>query len=203
MLAAAGALLLAPLAAVAGLYQAQQIEVGAALELKADGAFRYQLDYGAVSEHAEGRWTSDGKNVVLTTQPRPVSPRFELVRHDPAPAGQIKITLEPPGFGDGYRVDAIATDAASGEKRLVDTDSEGRVQADGKSITALEFLVPVYGMRAGRFDLDPKRGHRLLLRFHANDLTTANFDREPLIAGRNGLVLKRYDTEIRFMRVGP
>jgi hypothetical protein len=203
MLGAAGALLLAPLATLAGLYEAQQMEVGAALELKADGAFRYQLDYGAVSEHAEGRWTSDGRNVVLTTQPRPLSPSFELLRDDPAPAGQITIKLEPPGFGEAYRIDAVATDAASGEKWLVGTDSEGRVQTDGKSIAALELLVPVYGLPAGRFDLDPKRGHRLLFRFHANDLTTANFDREPLIAGRGGLVLKRYDTEIRFMRVGP
>jgi hypothetical protein len=77
------------------------------------------------------------------------------------------------------------------------------VQADGRSISALELLVPIYGTPAGRFQLNPSRGHRLLLRFRANDLTTANFDREPLIAGRNGLVLKRYDTEIRFMRVGP
>ena len=65
------ALLLAPAPAVAGLYQSQQMEVGAALELKADGRFRYQLDYGAVSEQAEGTWTSDGKSVRLTTAPAP------------------------------------------------------------------------------------------------------------------------------------
>ena len=46
--------------AVAGTYQAQQMEVGAALELEKNGHFRYQLDYGAVSEHAEGDWTFDG-----------------------------------------------------------------------------------------------------------------------------------------------
>lgn len=200
---AAGALLLAPAIALVGLYQSHQMEVGAALELKVDGAFRYQLDYGAVSEHAEGRWTSDGRTVLLTTQPRPVGPRFELIRDDPAPAGEISISLEPPGFGQGFRIDAVAIDAATKEKRLVETDSDGRVQADGRSIAALELLVPIYGMPAGQFDLDPRRGHHLLFRFRANDLTTANFDREPLIAGRNGLVLKRYDTEIRFMRVGP
>ena len=51
---AAVALLLAPAAALAGLYQSRQMEVGAALELQKNGHFRYQLDYGAVSEHAEG-----------------------------------------------------------------------------------------------------------------------------------------------------
>ncbi len=203
MLAAAGALLLAPVMALAGLYQAQQMEFGAALELKANGTFRYQLDYGAVSEHAEGRWTSEGGIVRLTTQPRPVSPKFELIHDDPAPPGEISIAVEPPGLGEGLRPDAIATGVASHEQRLVETDTDGRVQADARSIAALELLVPIYGSSAGRFDLDPRRGHRLLLRFHANDLTTANFDREPLMAGRNGLVLKRYDTEIRFMRVRP
>ena len=64
-MAGAAVLLLAP-AAIAGLYQAHQMEVGAALELSANGHFRYQLDYGAVSEQAEGDWTFDGKTVRLT-----------------------------------------------------------------------------------------------------------------------------------------
>src|SRR3954471_22684281 len=97
----------APVTTVAGLYQAQTMEVGAALELRKDGHFRYQLDYGAVSEQAEGDWSFDGKIVRLTTRPRPKSPSFELVRDDPAPAGEIAISLEAPGFGDGYRLDAI------------------------------------------------------------------------------------------------
>lgn len=50
----------------AGFYTTHQIEVGAALELDDDGKFQYQLDYGAVSEAAEGNWTSDGKTVFLT-----------------------------------------------------------------------------------------------------------------------------------------
>ena len=50
----------------AGFYTTHQIEVGAALELDSDGSFQYQLDYGAVSEAAEGRWSSDGTSVFLT-----------------------------------------------------------------------------------------------------------------------------------------
>ena len=51
---------------VAGFYVSHQIEIGAAIELESDGHFQYQLDYGAVSEVAEGDWTSDGSNVYLT-----------------------------------------------------------------------------------------------------------------------------------------
>lgn len=51
---------------VTGFYRSSQIEVGAALELDPDGRFMYQLDYGAVSETAEGTWSSDGTVVYLT-----------------------------------------------------------------------------------------------------------------------------------------
>lgn len=51
---------------VAGFYVSNQMEIGAALELDPDGKFQYQLDYGAVSEGAEGSWSSDGTNVYLT-----------------------------------------------------------------------------------------------------------------------------------------
>ena len=51
---------------VTGFYASNQMEIGAALELEADGKFQYQLDYGAVSEIAEGNWSSDGSNVYLT-----------------------------------------------------------------------------------------------------------------------------------------
>jgi hypothetical protein len=191
-------------ASVAGLYQAQQMEVGAALELKKDGHFRYQLDYGAVSEHAEGDWSFDGKNVRLTTRPPPHRPSFELIRDDPAPVGEISLSVEPPGFGaEGYRIDAVGTDAASGEKGLVTTDDDGKVLAGNHKLSAIEPMVPVYGGVGGRFPLTGERGHRLLLRFHANDLGTAAFDREPLLLTPRGLVLNRYESEIRFIRVRP
>lgn len=203
----APALLLAAAAAkmsVAGLYQAQQMEVGAALELQKSGHFRYQLDYGAVSEEAEGDWTFDGKTVRLTSKPMPKPPSFELVRDDPAPAGSVVMTLEPPGFGEeGYRLDAVGTDASSGQQGLVTTDDDGKVDSGDHKLSAIDPMVPVYGTIGGHFALSPDRGHHLVLRFHANDLGRAAFDREPLSVTSRGLVLMRYDTEIRFVRVRP
>ena len=63
---AAMLLAMADASGVAGFYTTHQMEVGAALELEADGKFQYQLDYGAVSETAEGNWSSDGTTVYLT-----------------------------------------------------------------------------------------------------------------------------------------
>ena len=189
---------------IAGLYKSHQMEIGAALELKKDGHFRYQLDYGAVSESAEGDWTFDGKTVRLTSKPMPKLPSFELVRDDAAPVGELVMIIEPPGFGaEGYRLDAIGTDAATGEKGMVTTDEQGRVEAGGHKLSSIEPLVPVYGTVGGHFALSGDRGHRLLLRFHANDLGQAAFDHEPLVLTAKALVLTRYDTEIRFIRVRP
>ena len=66
MLIAALLLAAADAPSVSGFYRSNQMEIGAALELEDDGKFQYQLDYGAVSESAEGNWSSDGTNVYLT-----------------------------------------------------------------------------------------------------------------------------------------
>lgn len=66
MILAALLLVMADPSALGGFYRSNQIEIGAALQLDDDGRFQYQLDYGAVSEAAEGRWYSDGTTVFLT-----------------------------------------------------------------------------------------------------------------------------------------
>jgi len=66
MIIAALLLAMADAPPATGFYVSNQMEIGAALELEADGKFQYQLDYGAVSEGAEGTWVSDGANVYLT-----------------------------------------------------------------------------------------------------------------------------------------
>ena len=63
---------------VAGFYVIDQMEMGGGLELRPDGSFRYALDYGAVSEQAEGKWTIDDGEVQLTTDPMP--PKSECDR---------------------------------------------------------------------------------------------------------------------------
>ncbi|WP_118856224.1 hypothetical protein [Sphingomonas mesophila] len=57
---------LADPAALPGFYVGNQMELAAAIELEPDGRFAYALDYGAVSETAEGSWKVTGETVVLT-----------------------------------------------------------------------------------------------------------------------------------------
>ena len=190
-------------ASLAGMYEIHQMEMGGGLELKKNGHFRYALSYGAVDEEGAGDWTFDGKTVRLTSNPMPKAPSFELVKDDPAPKGELYMTLEDPGFEWGHPLQALATeDMKSGFE--IDADDSGRVDLSGKpAVAAIAPLMPVYGPTGQIFNLTSDRGHRLLFRFHANDLGKARFDHQVLAITGNGLTMQRYDAEIRFIRARP
>ena len=180
------------------------MEIGAALELRKDGHFRYQLDYGAVSEGAEGDWTFDGKTVRLMSNPMPKAPNFELVRDDPAPRGELYLSLEDPGFEWGHSLEAVAKIQGKENAFEVSAGEDGRVDLTGKPpIEAIAPLMPVYGPTGDIFPLSADRGHKLLIRFHRNDLGKAAFRNEPLKLDGTALMLSRYDAGIRFLRARP
>ena len=133
----------------------------------------------------------------------PSAPAVELVRDDPAPLGQVYVTLEnPEGFGTPLYV--VAALNGSDILHRLPTDSDGRLEAaDGATITAIAPLIPGLGLTASKFQLSRDRGHRLLLRFHANDFGQARFDHESLPIDGGDLLLNRYDTTIRFQRDKP
>lgn len=188
-------------ASPAGLYEIRQMEMAGGLELKADGHFRYAFSYGAVDEEGAGDWTVKGNEVLLTSNPMPKEPSFELVHDLPAPKGELYLSLEDPGFQWGHPLEAIATaDLKSGFE--VSADENGKVDLSGKPpIIAVAPKMPVYGPTGQIFKLSGDRGHRLLFRFHRNDLGKAAFDKQVLTRDGSTLHLNRYDADIRFIRV--
>lgn len=194
---------LAAHASPAGLYRTQQMEVAGALELKANGHFRYALSYGAVDEEGEGDWTAEKGAVRLTSNPMPKPASFELVRDELAAKGELSLILEDPGFEWGHPLKALAqTD--SGGVFEIEADDSGKVDLTGKSaIKAIAPEMPVFGPTGQLFQLSSDRGHRLTFRFHANDLGKARFDHERLEQVSGDLMLKRYDTIFRFVKVRP
>lgn len=189
---------------VAGMYEIRQMEMAGGLELQANRHFRYALTYGAVDEEGEGDWTFDGKTVRLTSNPMPKSPNFELVRDDPAPRGELYMTLEDPGFEWGHPLEAVAKVRGEESGFEISGGDGGRVDLTGKPpIEAIAPLMPVYGPTGDIFPLSSDRGHRLQFRFHRNELGKAAFRDEPLSLDGTALVLSRYDAEIRFLRAAP
>ncbi len=194
---------LAPASAQAGFYRSSQMEVAAALELRANGTFRYVLDYGAVSETGEGKWKSDGATVRLTSDPMPAAPSFAIVRDMPAPAGELWVEFENPGFDWGGPLKLLLQVDGTAELVRATPDDSGKVDTGGARVTAIRPLIPVYGDPGVPLPLTGERGHRLTVRFLRNDLGQARFVSEPLAVSAQGLLLNRYETSIRLNRVGP
>jgi hypothetical protein len=69
---------------------------------------------------------------------------------------------------------------------------------EGKMPVSIQVIVPIYGNLSPPIPLSPERGHKLTLRFMANDLGKARFDSEPLAITPEGLVMQRYDAKIVF-----
>lgn len=188
-------------AKLAGLYETSQMEMGGALELQPGGHFRYQLEYGAASEEAEGDWTFDGTTVRLTSNPMPSKPAFALVSDEPAPAGDLYVAVEDSRFGIWTPLTVVVT--ADGFDRPIKmyAEDDGRVIApNGQRVTSVRMLLPVYESGGDPVQLSADRGHRLLFRIQPNDLGKAPLQSEPLDFHAGSLVMHRYDTEITFRR---
>lgn len=60
-------------------YLAGVMEVGSELVLAPDGRFQWMMAYGSVDQFAAGRWTSDGRSVILAISPESANDvRFRL-----------------------------------------------------------------------------------------------------------------------------
>jgi hypothetical protein len=87
-------LALADPAALPGFYIGNQMELAAAIELEPDGRFAYALDYGAVSETAEGRWRVEGEQLVLSVDKSQGASRGPNLATTPLSIGADGLRLE-------------------------------------------------------------------------------------------------------------
>lgn len=185
---------------LAGYYQGDAMEIGAALELGADGRFRYGLSYGALDEQSEGAWVAEGDTVYLTTSPAVVPPRFVVESDAPAPAGTLNVRLTDPDALGGFTLTVVLTFAGDARRYHVEADEEGNVPLPpGRVVTSVVPALPVYDIPVVAYPVSPG-GHRLAFRFEPNDLGKADFRRQPLKMEGDALILQRHDRTIPFRR---
>jgi len=188
----------------AGTYQIHQMEMAGGLELQPGGHFRYAFTYGAVDEEAEGDWSFDGKAVHLTSKPMPNEPTFDLVRDTPAPKCTLSLSIDWGKFSWSSAPDVLVAFAASPKVlHLAQADERGIVHLENCAVATVIPIVPMFGVAGAPLHLSPASGHRLSLRFRPNDLGHVAFRDEPLKLDGTGLVMERYDAEIRFLRDAP
>jgi hypothetical protein len=189
---------------LAGLYEIHQMEMAGGLELQPNGHFRYGFTYGAVDEESEGDWTVDGNAVRLTSKPMPTEPTFDLVRDTAAPKCTLSLAVDWGKFNWSSAPDVLVTyEGTPRELHFLQADEKGTVHLENCAVTTVMPLVPMFRVPGEPLKLSPATGHRLSLRFRPNDLGHIAFRGEPLELDGSGLVMERYDTQIRFVRSRP
>jgi hypothetical protein len=181
---------------LAGTYDGGQMEVAAQLLLKADGHFNYELAYGALDEIAEGTWEVKFGAAYLTTVPAVVPPRFVVESDTPEPKGGlwIKISSGPVMEGAPQRIYLIY--GPNEEQGMAEVAADGHLPLPDKRMpTAIVPEIPVYPIMSKPIPLTAG-GHRLVLRFQANDIGKADFRAQRLGIEGGVLVMPRRDLEL-------
>jgi hypothetical protein len=122
------------------------------------------------------------------------------VKDEEAPNGDLIIVLEAPYQGWSGPIEGFVVTKEGPDPYELDLDENGRSAWKSGDVKTILPKIPVYGGLGSQIHLSSGRGHRLTLRFHANDLGRAAFDNEPLSFSAGSLVLNRYERQIRFIR---
>lgn len=177
-------------------------DVASGLRLQDDGRFQYFLIAGALDEQAEGRWRAAEGIVILTTEPRPVPPRFEAGPSAKTKAAPLSVKVSAPGGGGIAGVDLrIGFD----EGTLV----EAYTQEDGWSLPPeekrpprwIELAVPMHGLASPRFPIDLGKGNALAFTLVPNDMGVFDFDGVRIEMADKALVVHRGGARLRYEAV--
>jgi hypothetical protein len=197
---AAGAMAQSP--SLVGTYDGGQMEMAAALELLADGRFRYALAYGALDEQAAGKWTLRGDRVLLTSDPV-TAPRFVLVSQTKGATGVLRIDLDvPKGVSRQYFDAVIAKANGQSERKQLAEDELLLPFAAAEAPTTIRLSLQMFEVASAPVRLDANSGYSVRFRFEPNDVGKVSFQATPLKLVNGALLLDRHGRTIRFRRTG-
>jgi len=185
-----------------GMYDGGQMEVGALLELKADGHFQYELAYGALDEVAQGTWEFKDGAVFLTTVPAVLPPRFVVESDKPDPRGGlwIKLSSGPVMEGARQRLYLFYDDnfAADARPDMVEVGDDGSVPLPRKQMPKYIIPeIPIVAIINKPIPITGTGGHLITMRFEANDIGKADFRAHRLAIENGVLVMTRPNLELQ------
>lgn len=166
-------------------------DVVSLLELQPNGRFRYMLSAGALDTQAEGRWTSDGRTVILNTEPRPRPPEFAAEPPTRSEEAPWVILVKGPN-GRGIASVDLRIGFANGEVTESHTQDYGWRSGSGDPDSPpawVEISLGMYEIPARRFALDAAAGNQFNFTLTPNDLGTQDFRDQRLQITPEGLVM--------------
>ncbi|HJQ17091.1 MAG TPA: hypothetical protein VJ859_08815 [Allosphingosinicella sp.] len=178
-------------------------DVASELVLRDDGHFLYVLAAGALDEHAEGRWTSDGKTVRLTTEPKP---RPAVFRAGPtARTAEVPLRVRvtwPDGRGIPGVDFAIGFDSGSPITNYTQEDGWSLPPDEKRHPRWVEFALSMYALKSQRFAVNSAAANDLAFVIEPNDLGVAEFQELPLTIGKGRLLMHRYGGTLTYVATG-
>ncbi len=167
------------------------------IELLPDGRFRMMMIAGAVDARSEGRWTSDGRSVLLNTWPRPRAPEFRadaVTRGGEAP---WTIMVKGP---DGQGLAGVDLSVTLADGRTTEGYTQYYGWRSDEAPRAVEISLAMYNIPPRRFTLDPRQGNIFNFTLIPNDFGVIDFrDERFAISGRD-LVSNRGGRAATFRR---
>ncbi len=177
-------------------------DVAAQLELRPDGRFLFFLAAGSLDARAEGRWTSDGRTVILNTEPRPTPPAFAAgpVSRDPEHPLSILVNGR-----NGRGIASIDVRIGMADGRVLEgyTQEHGWQPGIGDEVGTprwVELSALVHGVPLSRFELDMAAGNAFAFTLIANDLGIADFRDTAAELTADGLDLPFLGAPLPFVR---
>ncbi|MEO5599241.1 MAG: hypothetical protein ABIQ66_11540 [Novosphingobium sp.] len=171
------------------------------LLLRDDGRFEYGLAYGALDEHAEGRWVRHGNVIALTTLPKPVPPRFQLApRSKPVPHSPTLHVTWPNGRGVAGVDFRIGFDVGSPIAAYTQEDGWSLPQEEHRIPRWIELVEPIYGIVSPRYPIAEGTSGTLNLMIIPNDIGAVDFSGMVVDVLPDELLIHRGRGEMRFVR---
>ncbi|MBN9662772.1 MAG: hypothetical protein J0H49_31530 [Acidobacteria bacterium] len=161
-------------------------EVGSELLLKADGRFEYMLAYGAADYSAKGSWRRQEGAVVLNTQ-APDLPAFRMVKTESSKEEFARIWVRAAN-GQAVPHIRVAVKAEEGVQESKTSNEGAALFPRSSQVREVKFSVPVYGLEAGPFRLDPAR-NEYYFEINGESITTVRFKEEKLLIDGKDLLL--------------
>lgn len=173
----------------------------AELELDRDGRFRFGLAAGALDARAEGLWSSDGRTVILNTEPRPTPPTFAA---GPVTRGEAPLSILVNGpDGNGLALIDVRVGFADGSVLEGYTQDYGwQPQADARigEPRWVELSMRMYEIPPRRFPLDARAGNTFAFTLIPNDMGVMDFRDQALEIQGDELIMRRGGGSVTFAR---
>lgn len=191
-----------PVDDLVGTYDGGQTEIGAGLQLGADGRFQYFLSYGAIDEMASGSWAPADDGIVLDSDPV-TAPAFELFDSKSGSSSAFDLALDLPERipAQFFEAELWFSDGSAVREEFDEPNLHLKLPK-GKSVTGVVLLFPIYLIASEQFTV-PANTASMHFRFAPNDLGSVDFDHQVLLRDGDAFLLSRYDRTLQFRKEAP